>query len=317
MSEAPSEGPEARWKPIPLDFLGDRVWAVLGGGGIKGLAHVGAWQAIEEAELRVSGIVGTSIGGLVGACIAGGMGWKDLVPLAFALRKEHIVRINRRAVLINGIRQQALFLGDPLRRYIEDVLPVKSWDELRMPLQMNAVNLETGVTEWFGTGADTSMPLAEAVYATTALPVFYPPAHIGERVYVDGGAEHSLALHRAAELGASGIVGVDVGSGPQSHPHRVLAQGMLAIHMRVFSIMSWRTRAEMVAGWSGPPLLFIRPRLEGYQTFDFDNVQLFLEEGYRAARAALLGKGPTKHPDAEPEITERDVRPGPEVPPEP
>jgi NTE family protein len=285
------------WEPIPLGFLGDRIWAVLGGGGIKGLAHVGAWQAVEEAGVQVSGIVGTSIGGLVGACIAGGMGWKELVPIAFALRKEHIVRINRRAVLINGIRQESLFLGEPLRRYIEDVIPVKTWDELKLPLQMNAVNLETGRTEWFGTGADTSVPLADAIYATTALPVFYPPARIGDRVYVDGGAEHSLPLNRAAELGATGILGVDVGSGRQSHPHKLLAQGMLAIHMRVFAIMSWRQRSDMVARWTEPPLMFVRPRLEGYQTFDFDNVQFFLEEGYRAARAALVGQGPTKHPE--------------------
>lgn len=92
------------WAPAPLDHLGSRVWAVLGGGGLKGLAHAGAWQAIEEAAVPISGIVGTSIGALVGALIASGMGWKDLVPLAFALRKQDIVRINRRAVLINGIR---------------------------------------------------------------------------------------------------------------------------------------------------------------------------------------------------------------------
>jgi NTE family protein len=298
MSQDLSAQEHPDWQPIPLGFLGDRIWAVLGGGGIKGLAHVGAWQAIEEAGVRVSGIVGTSIGGLVGACIAGGMGWKELVPIAFALRKEHIVRINRRAVLINGIRQESLFLGEPLRRYIEDVLPVKTWEELKLPLQMNAVNLETGLTEWFGTGADTSVPLVDAIYATTAQPVFYPPARIGEKVYVDGGAEHSLPLNRAAELGASGIIGVDVGSGKQSHPKRLLAQGMLAIHMRVFSIMSWRQRSDTVARWTEPPLLFVRPRLEGYQTFDFDHVQFFLEEGYRAARAALVGQGSNKHPEA-------------------
>src|SRR6185436_4796008 len=83
------------WTPAPMDHLGNRVWAVLGGGGLKGLAHVGAWQAIEEAGLQISGIVGTSIGALIGALVAGGMGWKELVPLAFALKKHDIVRINR------------------------------------------------------------------------------------------------------------------------------------------------------------------------------------------------------------------------------
>ena len=44
--------------------------------------------------------------------------------------------------------------------------------------------------------------------------------------------------------------------------------------------------------------MFVRPRLEGFQTFDFDAIQYFLEEGYRATRASLMGSGPTSHPDA-------------------
>lgn len=114
----------------------------------------------------------------MGACVAGGMGWRELVPLAFALRKQDIVRINRRAVLINGIRQEALFLGEPLRKYIERILPVKRWEDLSVPLQVNAVNLETGLAEWFGAGADTGVPMVDALYASGALPVFYPPARI-------------------------------------------------------------------------------------------------------------------------------------------
>lgn len=278
----------ARWEPGPLEGLGDRVWLVLGGGGLKGLSHVGAWEALEEARVRFQGIVGTSIGALIGACVAGGMGWRDLVPLAFALRREDIVRINRRAVWINGIRQESLFLGSPLRDYIERVLPVKRWDALRMPLQVNAVNLETGQTEWFGVGANSDVPMVDAIYASAALPVFYPPARLDGGYYVDGGTEHTFPLHRPAELRASGIVGIDVGAGERSHAPRVLAQGMLAIHQRIFSIMSWRKRVDLVKHWASPPLLFVRPRLEGYQTFDFTAAQYFLEEGYRATRAALM-----------------------------
>ena len=58
--------------------------------------------------------------------------------------------------------------------------------------------------------------------------------------------------------------------------------------------MSWRKRSDMLAHWSRPPLLFVRPRLGDYQTFDFDGVQFFLEEGYRATRAALMAQGSTE-----------------------
>ena len=84
----------SRW----LEELGEQPWAVLGGGGLKGLAHIGAWQALEESGIRPLGIVGTSIGALVGAALAGGLGWRDLAPLAISLKKEDIIRVNRRAV---------------------------------------------------------------------------------------------------------------------------------------------------------------------------------------------------------------------------
>lgn len=248
---------------------------------------MGAWQALEEAGVRVEGIVGTSIGSLVGALIAGGLRYRELVRLAFALEKLDIVRINRRALLFNGIRQPSLLLGEPLRRYLNRVLPVQRWGDLGMPLQVNAVDLETGDTVWFGSGADESVPLADALYASMALPVFYPPAEVGGRLMVDGGTEWALPLHRAGELGATGVIGVDVGSGQKNPSHEILAGGMLAIHQRVFSLMSWRKRQDLVAHWQEPPLVFVRPRLEGYGTFDFDAVGYFVEEGYRAARAAL------------------------------
>ena len=276
------------WEAGTLDALGDRRWLVLGGGGLKGLSHVGAWQALEEVGVQFEGILGTSIGALVGACVAAGMGWAELVPRAFALKREDIVRINRRAVWINGIRQESLFVGEALRDYIDDILPVKRWEELSVPLQVNAVNLETGQTEWFGVGANTDVSMVDAIYASAALPVFYPAARINGGYYVDGGTEHSFALHRAAELGASGIVGVDVGAGERGHPESVVQQGMLAVHQRIFAIMSWRKRLDLVNRWTSPPLLFVRPYLEGYQTFDFTATQYFLEEGYRATRAALM-----------------------------
>lgn len=295
MTEDPNFDPG--WRPGPLDRLGSRPWLVLGGGGLKGLAHVGAWQALQEAGVEPAGIVGTSIGALVGACLAGGMGWRELAPRAFDLRKSDIARINRRVVLLNGIRQESLLLGEPLRAYIHAVLPVRRWEELRMPLQVNAVDLETGDTVWFGHGADTSVSLPDALYASAALPVFYPPITVAGRTYVDGGVEFTLGLARAAEQGATGLVAVDVGSGRESHPDRVREEGLVAMHQRIFSIMTWRKRTDLVRHWTEPPLLYVRPRLEGIGTFDFERTRYFLEEGYRATRSALLAGLGTADPD--------------------
>lgn len=277
--------------PGSVEDLGRRIWLALGGGGLKGLAHIGALRALSEAGVRVQGMVGTSIGALVGAMAAAGRRWAELAELARELRKEDIVRVNRRALLFNGIRQPSLFRGDTLREYLERVLPAEGWDALGTPLQVNAVDLATGHTEWFGPGARTDVSLLEAVYASAALPVFYPPAAMDGRAFVDGGTEHPLALERAEELGATGIIGVDVGSGEVGDAERILRQGMLAVHQRIFSIMTFRRRRDLLRQWDGVPLLYVRPRLDGYETFDFDNIEFFMEEGYRATRAELERAG--------------------------
>lgn len=270
-----------------LGSLGERIWLVLGGGGLKGLAHIGAWRALAEAGVSVEGIVGTSIGSLVGALAASGADWKEMRAAARALRREDIVRINRRAVLFNGIRQISLFRGDTLEAYYEGILPAGGWSDMKIPLLVNAVDLATGKTEWFGRGARLDLSLADALYASSALPVLYPPLQVDGRVLVDGGTEHPLGLFKAAEQGATGLIGIDVGAGEVADADAIMAQGMMAVHQRIFSIMTYRRRRDLLNHWHGPPLMYVRPRLDGYGTFDFDAVEYFVEEGYRAMSQAL------------------------------
>ncbi len=291
-AEASGPGRDADWPARDLSMLGEEVWAVLGGGGLKGLAHLGAWEAIVEAGVRPRGIVGTSIGALVGAALAAGRGWEELAPLALDLEREDIVRVNRRVAWVNGIREEGVFRGEVLRAYVERVLPAREWDELEIPLQVNAVDLGTGETVWFGPGGRTDVALVDAIHASCSLPVLYPPVEIGGRYFVDGGTADALPLTRAAEMGASGVVAVDAGSGGEIDAGPVVERGLVAIHQRIFGIMSGLRRREQADRWEGPPLLLVRPRLDGYETFDFESVKYFLEEGYRATRAALERGGP-------------------------
>jgi len=281
-----------------LQLLGTRPWLVLGGGGLKGLGHAGAWQALQEAGFRPAGLVGTSIGAMVAAALAGGMGWRELAPRAFDLRKEDLVRVNRRVLWVNGLRATSVFQSEPLREYIERTLPAKEWTDLAFPLQINAVDLATGETHWFGHGARTDIPLTEAVYASCALPVLYPPAPLGGSWFVDGGTVDALPLQRAQELGATGILALDAGSGAEVDSGITVASGLVAIHSRIFSMASGRRRRETVQNWSGVPLRLVRPRLDGYGSFDFQHAGYFLEEGYRATRAALYRWGVEVSPAA-------------------
>jgi NTE family protein len=269
--------------------VSERVILVLGGGGMKGLAHVGAWRALAEADVVVSEIIGTSIGSLVGACVAGGMDADRLAVLARELKRARVATLNRWAVLLNGIRQPGVFRGELFRQYVEEVLPATDFGALRIPLAVNAVDLGSGADVWFGAGGRADVALADAVYASSALPVFYPPAEIDGRYYIDGGIGDALPIRRAAERGADRIIAIDVGSGGEVDAARTVAQGMVAVHHRVVQIMGGRRKRAQLEAWSGPELLYVRPSLDGYSTFDFASTDYFLEEGYRATRAALSG----------------------------
>ena len=264
-----------------------RTILVLGGGGVKGLTHVGAWRALQDAGVVVSEIVGVSIGALVGACVAGGQGAPELSAAALALKKADIVLLNRWTLLLNGIRQSSVFQNAALYSYIESVLPVRTFAELNLPLNMNAVNLETGDMVWFGTDAREDLPLAEAVYASCALPVFYPPAEIDGDYYVDGGVVDPLPIERAAERGAELIIAIDAGAGKTRDSLDTVQNGLVAIHHRVIEIMGWQRKQELLESWTGPRLIYVRPRLDGFSTFDFAQNAYFLQEGYRATAEAL------------------------------
>ena len=253
------------------------------------MAHIGAFQAMEEAGVRPGGIVGTSIGALIGALAASGMSATEMRERAVGLQRRDIIRLNRRAVWINGIRETSVFRGEVLREYFSDLLPEGGWDALQIPVLINAVDLGDGSVQWFGPGDRDDVSLVDAVYASAALPVFYPPFESGGRAYVDGGISRSLPIGKAEEEGATRIVAIDVGSGETADTRGVLDQGMIAIHQRVVSIMAWERRNELVSAWRGVPLLYVRPRLDGYGTFDFEHLEYFLDEGRRAMREGLKG----------------------------
>jgi NTE family protein len=269
------------------------IWIVMGGGAVKGLAHLGAWQAIRESGIAVAGIIGTSTGAMIGAAIAAGRSIEEMEADARSLRRRDIIRLRLRAIWLNGIRAPSVFRGDVLRAYVDRFLRNKSWGDLAIPLLVNAVDLATGEMLWFGHQADQGVTLVEAVQASSSLPVLFPPVNAGGRLLVDGGVQEMLPLQKAADMGATRIIAIDVGAGPESDASAVVPQGLVAVHERVFTIMAGQKRRDALQAWSGVPLTTVLPDLQDVGGFDFDRADYLLEEGYRATRVALTGLSKT------------------------
>ena len=260
---------------------------VLGGGGMKGVAHVGVWKAVEEAGIRPDAIIGCSIGALIGGAISAGMGWRQLAELARGLTKEDIVSINKRAVWMGGVREEAVFDGDHYRNWIRAHLPLRSFAAARIPLRINAVSLVRCEEVWFGTGLDETVDPVDAVYGSCAIPIYFPPLRLNGDVIVDGGVLDVLPVQHALDWGAERVIAVDVGSEITPPAEGFFDRGMIAIHERVLTMNLANQRRRNLEAWAGLPIHYIRPRIGHLGGWDFTRTQYFLEEGYRAAREAL------------------------------
>lgn len=264
---------------------------VLSGGGLKGLAHVGAWRALQEVELEPDMIVGVSIGSFVGGGIASGVPQGRLEAAARNVEQDDIAVLSKRALWLNGISQEAVFRRSALRSFVEKTLPVHNFRDMSIPLHIGAVDLGRGEMEWFSR-EDKNVDVVQAVMASSALPGFYPPTRIGGRYYLDGGVLDSLPLQRAQELGATRIVGVDVTTGGERESAaEIVDDGMLAINERVFGLMAHRRRQQRLRHWDGPPLLHVQPDVEGIDGFSFEHNEYLIEAGYQATRKTLREAG--------------------------
>jgi NTE family protein len=258
---------------------------------MKGTAHVGVWKALDEAGVVPDAIVGCSIGSLIACAVSGGMGWRDLGEMALNLRKEDIVSVNKRAVFMGGVRENSVFDGGTYRRFIAARLPLKSFADALIPVRVNAVSLVGCGEAWFGTGMREDVDPVDAVYASCAIPIYFPPLRLDGDVLVDGGVLNTLPVDQAMAWGAERVIAVDVGSEITPPPAGFFDRGMIAIHDRTLTMNIAQQRERNLAAWRDLPVTLVRPRIGHLGAWDFGRTQYFLEEGYRATKEAIATLG--------------------------
>ncbi len=270
-----------------------RVVALLSGGGAKAAAHVGALRALTEAGLAPSHIVGTSMGAVMGACFAAGLAPEEILARSERVGAKGIVRSPWAPW--GGLWLRSLLKGEPLRSAIDELLPVHSFDRLTIPLTVTAVDLDSGSLVLFGAGGE-SVSLVDALWASCALPVFYPPVLLGGRRLVDGGLRGVVPFAAAAAIAADLVVAIDVGPGldEAEAPSAASYPALIETHNHATGVlMAALTMAEL-ARWRSEPgrpeLLYMRPRVERKATFRIDRAREYADDGYRAAAAVLAGR---------------------------
>ena len=262
---AEGTGGEVRRSPGAQKRAGPRLGLALGGGAARCLAHIGVLQVLQENQVPVHLIAGTSGGALVGALYAAGLDLKWIEELAVRINWRHLVRLN--------LRRDGLLDTEGLERFVATLIKDQTFDQLRVPLTCVAVDLTSGEEVILGDGR-----VAPAVRASASIPAIFLPVRYHDRVLVDGGVRNNVPANVARSMGADVVVAVDVSSRDKrlGEPPKNLVQ----VFMASYDIMQEAQTTRVLQDAD----VIVKPDTAQLSGFDLDHVRDYVEVG----RAATL-----------------------------
>lgn len=281
-----------------------RIGLVLSGGGARGLAHIGVLRVLEEMQVPVDLIVGTSMGAVVGGAYASGRSVDELETLVKSAnwnailadrpardrlairRREDDERLPSRIEFGFNLERGAMLPGGAagngqLEATLSSLLPATRTDDplrrLPIPFRAVATDLLSGAML---DQADT--PLFEALRASMAVPGVFSPLRVNGRPLVDGGLVRNLPVDLARQLGADIVIAVNVGT-PLLEDREITSAVMVANQM--LQILTEQNVQRSLRELQ-PQDIIIDPDLPGMGFMDFQRADEAMATGRRAALAA-------------------------------
>lgn len=277
------------------------VCLALGGGGFKGMAHVGVFEVLEAEGIAIERIVGTSAGALMGAAYAHlgeAAGVRALVErfvesqnmeqrgfLGFhasgdqgglaAFMGRLVSGLKRQVALERMFRRRSAFGGAALRFIVRSFVPNLPIESFAIPFAVAALDIVRGEEVLLTEGSATS-----AVCGSSAVPGFFPPVQRGDRLLVDNGIVNNLPTQAARGLGAVRVVAVDLSSVLDDCPTEMVGMDNLLRAQDVSTTLANRRCGDAAD-------VVVYPRLSGRNWLDPGDHQAVMEAGRLATREVL------------------------------
>jgi NTE family protein len=244
------------------------IGLALGGGFARGIAHIGVLKALEEENIPICLVAGTSVGALIGAAYCSGVTIPELEQIATRVRFKHFARWT--------LSRYGFASNERMIKFLSSILKVKTFEELQIPLAVTATDFSTGAGVVFHSG-----PLVDPVRASCAYPGMFLPVKIRGRLLVDGMLAHAVPTVPLREMGAQRVLAVHLkgnwanGDAGPRHLFDVIGQ--------CFAIAQ-----EMNCGvWKAAADLVVDPNVNGYKYDDFERSAELIRAGETATREAL------------------------------
>jgi len=243
-------------------------------------------QALLERGLRPTRIIGSSVGALVGTAWAGGMGLARLREIALSLKRKDVFAVAHADMAFKRMHSPALFRREPLEQLIQRLVGEATFPQLDPPVVVSTVDINSGMQVFWGLPGLDDIRVADAVFASCALPGYLPPHEIAGRFYVDGAVVANLPFPAARALGGELILAVDV-SASSAFRADTQDEGFAGVFARATEILMESLLEIRFKTWTTPPIYYVHPRVEHVSLFSFDHLREVVEEGYRSTIAAL------------------------------
>lgn len=242
-----------------------RVGLALAGGFARGIAHIGVLRVLQEADIPIDCVAGTSVGALIGASYCAGGSLEEMQNIGAVTSFTDFGRWTPSWL--------GLATNQRMEKYLSRFTPAKSFEELKTPLAVATTDINAGVSVYYSHG-----PLAPVIRASCAYPGLFVPIQYDGRTLVDGFLTAPVPVEGALILGADIVIAVYLEAGNVEAPRTftdVLSRAFNILQRH--SDLQWRTQADVI----------IEPDVKPFVWDDFTKTPEMVAAGEAAALAAL------------------------------
>ncbi len=243
-----------------------KVAVVLGGGAFLGMAHVGVLKVLEENNIPIDLIVGTSAGSFVGAMYSSYPNSDTVKKIGLRIKSDEIFNVS----LFNSIT--GFVTGENLQQYITDNVKVKNIEDTKIPFVVVTTDLISGKTVALSSG-----PLAPSVNSSCAIPMIFEPVKMYGMTFVDGGVLNGVAVDIARSYDPDVIIAIDLMSVLSTNPD---VNNFIDVLARSYQIAAYRVKQNIVTGAD----VLLEPKLDKFPLLSDKYDEQVYQAGYTAAK---------------------------------
>jgi NTE family protein len=235
-----------------------KIGLALGSGGARGFSHLGVIKILEQNQIPIHYIAGSSMGALVGTLYGAGQSIEHLYQLAKFFRRKYFLDLT--------VPKMGFILGNKIQEYIRIFTLGKKLEDFPIPVAIIACELNTGEKTIFQKGDP-----AIAVRASISIPGIFVPVTIDDRIYVDGGVLDRVPIQTVRAMGADIVIGVDCAH----YKPNIEITSIYDVIMQSFDIMQDEIAKNTVMDAD----ILLKPNVSRFSSKAFTNIAEIIEEG--------------------------------------